>query len=709
MKIYGKPKKVLAVVAVTALPFLLNTAVSAQSGQLDTKRAIQAAGYVGKLSKGAIAAGMRERLQSTDAYDDMERNTGLFHADLRTRIDFWHKIALDSVALDHTPDDDGNVPFQQGGPTRTSRALAMTQIAVFEAVNAIGQEFESYTGFTVDDPGDNPDDDPGNGTCEIEESLTFISATDDGQAHQHHRPEKTIDGNFDRYSRWSNEGLPKILLLDLGTLQTLTSIDIAWYRGDRRKASFSVESSADGEEFEVIVPNRQSSGTTLDLQPNAVDNINAQFVRVVGNGNEFNDWNSIIEVAAMGCNVSDGGFGGTGSSVSSSLDAAVAQAAHDTLAALYTEQQDRLATILHEDLQIVRDHQHDSDVEDGLLLGARASTAIISNRANDRSNDPEPSFGEGGRVATGNTTFNGPPVNGGTTGIGEWTPDPNTPLFSGDFNLSLGAFWGGVKPFFLNSGDQFRAPAPPAVDSAEYAEAFAETAARGGAPTNILTESTSTDESRFTGNFWGYDAVPLIGVPPRMYNQIAAQVADEIIEDPVEYARYLAMVNTGMADVAIAAWDSKYFYNLWRPVTGIRRYDGNDTTSNDPTWHPVGVSVVNTQTAIRPTPPFPSYPSGHATFAAMLFELMRHFFDGEKAFTFVSDEMNGDGVDPFYPDRPRPLVPVRYETLTEAQLENGVSRIYNGVHWQFDNMMGQELGIKIAQFLLNDTPAFQRR
>jgi len=549
MKLMDKSRKMLMVVAAFAIfpmSALADSKASEQAqAQAKIKKANQAAGYIGKMSKSVIAQGMLKRLQSDAANVDLNRNTGHAYSDLKTRIRFWHRVALDSVALDHTPVD-GVVPFEQGGPTRTSRGLAMTQIAVFEAVNSNNRRFREFTGRTG------------------------------------------------------------------------------------------------------------------------------------------------------------------GSSNRASADAAVAQAAYNVQVNLYPMQRKRLTRILRRDMRIIRRSESRQRVRAGVRLGNRASRAIMRDRRGDRSNDAEPSFGEGGRVADGNRTFNGPRVNGGTSNIGEWTSDPNTPDFSPDFELALGAFWGGVRPFFLRSGDQFRAPVPPAIGSPEYAVAFAETAALGGAPTNTGTVSTGTDRTRFIGNFWGYDGVPLVGVPPRLYNQIAALIGNREIRDPVRYARFLAIVNTGMADVAIAAWDSKYFYNYWRPSTGIPREDGTDTTATDPSWLPVGISVINTEAAVRPTPPFPSYPSGHATFGALLFELMREFFGNRTSFTFVSDEFNGRGVDPFT-GTTRPLVPVRFRTLTQAQLENGRSRVFNGVHWDFDNLIGQEIGVKIAQFLLNDPRAFQRR
>ena len=142
-------------------------------------------------------------------------------------------------------------------------------------------------------------------TCATNSNLTIISATDDGLYEETHGPQNTIDGNFDAESRWSNQsqGEAKSLLLNLGAQQTLNSISIAWHKGDTRKSSFLIEASLNGEVYQPVVPSRQSNGTTLEFETYAFDSIKAQFVRIVSNGNESNDWNSIVEIAANGCGV----------------------------------------------------------------------------------------------------------------------------------------------------------------------------------------------------------------------------------------------------------------------------------------------------------------------------------------------------------------------------------------------------------------------
>lgn len=386
--------------------------------------------------------------------------------------------------------------------------------------------------------------------------------------------------------------------------------------------------------------------------------------------------------------------------IGASKDAAIAQAAYTTLRALYPRQAVRLDRLFSSDLRVIQ--ASPKAVAAGRAVGLAAADAILQRRANDNSNHVEPDFGTGGVVAQGaNAGFLGA-INGGNQAAPNWTPDP----VGRPRSVALGARWGNLTPFVLHTGDQFRTPPFPTPNTLEFRAGFSEVTAVGADPS--VAGSTNGAREQFIGNFWGYDGAALLGTPPRLYNQIAVTVANRkglrLVD---EYARLLALVNTTMADSGIAAWDSKYFYNYWRPVTGVRRGGevGDPTIVNLPDWKPFGASVVNAAVAEAFTPPFPAYPSGHATFGAAMFESLRSLFPNETAFTFVSDEYNGKGVDP--KGDPRPFVPVRYRSLQEAQDENGQSRIYNGVHWQWDNTEGQNLGVNITRFTLDN--AFLRR
>jgi hypothetical protein len=369
-----------------------------------------------------------------------------------------------------------------------------------------------------------------------------------------------------------------------------------------------------------------------------------------------------------------------------SMKAAIAQAAHDTLVALFPSQAASFDARLAEDLGRIREERAR---ERGIDLGRRAAAAILALRADDGSQHAEP------RVGVDFPTGPEP---------GQWRQDP-----IGQLPLALGAHWGGVRPFVLDSADRFRALPPPSLDSAEYAAAFEEAKRLGG--DGVVTPTERTEDQTLAGIYWAYDGTPSLCAPPRLYNQIAVEVADRMGSDIVELARLLALVNVAMADAAIAIWESKYFYRYWRPVTGIREADegtgptgagdGNPATVGDPTFTPLG-SPASNLSGPNFTPPFPAYPSGHAGFGAALFQTLRNFYETDDiAFTFVSDELNGVTRD--NAGNVRPLVPRSFSSLSEAEEENGQSRIYLGIHWAFDKTEGIALGRRVADFVFERT------
>jgi hypothetical protein len=275
--------------------------------------------------------------------------------------------------------------------------------------------------------------------------------------------------------------------------------------------------------------------------------------------------------------------------------------------------------------------------------------------------------------------------------------------------LALGAFWGGVEPFVLESSDQFPTPTPPALDSDEYTEAFDEVKRVGG--DGEITPTERTAQQTFIGIFWAYDGTPSLCAPPRLYNQIAVTIAESRRTGVVDLARLLALANVAMADAGIAAWQSKYDHDFWRPVTGIREADpgtgptmlgdGNPDTLGDPSWTPKGAPASNMFGGIDFTPPFPAFPSGHATFGGALFQTLRRFYGTDRIpFTFVSDEWNGETVDADGNVRPR--IPRRFPNLRTAEEENGQSRIYLGIHWRFDKTEGIAQGRRVADWVFEN-------
>jgi vanadium chloroperoxidase len=203
------------------------------------------------------------------------------------------------------------------------------------------------------------------------------------------------------------------------------------------------------------------------------------------------------------------------------------------------------------------------------------------------------------------------------------------------------------------------------------------------------------------------------------------------VNTPAQNADLFARVNAAMGDAAILAWADKYEYDLWRPVVGIREHDpsmgpeatpGNDLDPNcDSSWLPLGAPMSNSPIMEKNfTPPFPAYPSGHATFGAAAFHTTRLFYDPGllgstgpdtifAGLSFVSEELNGINQDNKGVARPRHVRSFD-DGLWQMIEENGFSRVDLGVHWSYDafmldggkpdltkNIGGVRLGLDIAE------------
>lgn len=359
------------------------------------------------------------------------------------------------------------------------------------------------------------------------------------------------------------------------------------------------------------------------------------------------------------------------------LDAAVAAAAHRALVDLYPRQAQTLDASYQSHLQKI---PAGSGKEAGLRVGEAAAAQILAAREND-----------GSKKSYAHVPSDQP---------GKHRPDPLNP--EQDF---LGAKWGAVKPFVLAASWQFRADPPPGIDSPAYAAAFNEVKMMGG--DGVHTPTARSAEQTEIGLFWAYDGTKQLGTPNRLYNQIARVIALQRENSIVENARFFALVNLAIADAGIGAWESKYHYDVWRPIVGIREADagtgptgagdGNPLTAGDAQWTPLG-SPMSNMTMTNFTPPFPSYPSGHSTFGTAFFRVVEQYYGTDEiAFTFTSDEMNGVTTD----NRGvvRPLSPRTFANLRDAARENSDSRVYLGVHWRFDQDAGMTMGNRIGEYV----------
>ena len=155
---------------------------------------------------------------------------------------------------------------------------------------------------------------------------------------------------------------------------------------------------------------------------------------------------------------------------------------------------------------------------------------------------------------------------------------------------------------------------------------------------------------------------------------MAAEQGLSLVSD----ARLFALLNIATADALISCWDAKYAYNLWRPVTAIRAADtdGNPDTEPDATWTP-----------LLATPNFPSYTSAHSTVSAAAAGVLTALFGADYHFTVGSEGLPG--------------VTRSFDSFDAAAAEAGRSRIYGGIHYQFDNVTGLAAGAAVADYVVD--------
>ncbi len=335
--------------------------------------------------------------------------------------------------------------------------------------------------------------------------------------------------------------------------------------------------------------------------------------------------------------------------------AALATAAHRVASQLYSDRDETpvLDATLAASLATVPD---DDAKSRGIRLGEQVAQRMLSERAADGSTSP-PNY----------TPSNLP---------GRWNRT------SPDFTPPELPQWRSVKPFAMNDIAALRVASPPALDSLEYAAAVDQVMRLGR-----LDSSERTREQTEIALFWADGAGT--ATPPGHWNRIASDLMMTDGKDLLEHARTLAILNLALADSAIAAWDNKYHYDVWRPVHAIQRadQDGNAATSPDPTWSPL----------LR-TPAHPSYVSGHSTFSAAAAAVLTSLYGDEVAFISTTDPQSGLTQRPLAPEL---IATRRFTSFRQAAEEAGMSRIYAGIHFEFDNAAGKTLGRAIGESIVN--------
>lgn len=333
-----------------------------------------------------------------------------------------------------------------------------------------------------------------------------------------------------------------------------------------------------------------------------------------------------------------------------SREAAAAGAAHRVLTSLFPNQAASLDALLAESLAAEPDA---AAAQLGVVLGQVAADEIVAWRSTDGSMTMTP-YTPGGQP-------------------GDWVPTPPgfmMPMFPG---------WGAVTPFAIPDGAAFRPAPPPEMTSALYVEEFQRTRSLG-AKESALRSMEQTNIARFwTDN------------PVQRWNLVAQQAAAQFAGTVVEHARLFALLNIAMNDAQIAAWDAKYTYNRWRPITAIRAADtdGNALTDPDPAWEPLLM-----------TPAHPEYVSGHSTVSGAAAEVLATFFGtDEVAFTVEPSQAVMMPAMGAAMTMQMPLQPRTFSSFSSAASEIGISRIYGGIHFDLSNTNGSALGMGIGAFV----------
>lgn len=215
-----------------------------------------------------------------------------------------------------------------------------------------------------------------------------------------------------------------------------------------------------------------------------------------------------------------------------------------------------------------------------------------------------------------------------------------------------------------------------------------------------VDSTTRTADETEAGIFWAYDREGL-GTPLSLYNDVIEVIARQEGNSLEENAALFAQTSVAMADAAIVAWHTKFDEEFWRPVTAIHdgELDGNPLTEEDDSWTALGAPDGGDD-IIGFTPQFPTYISGHATFGGALFGSLQEYYGTDDiAFDLSSNElsvlMENPELEAAYgldlDDAVR-----SFDSLSEAMAENGRSRVYLGIHFDFDDTVGQDVGQDVA-------------
>lgn len=326
-----------------------------------------------------------------------------------------------------------------------------------------------------------------------------------------------------------------------------------------------------------------------------------------------------------------------------SADAAAAQAGHDALVSMFPTQRSVYDTLLS--TQMIR--LAAGPAQRGAAAGAAAASAILQRRANDGWNRPLPAY-----------TLPALP--------GYWQPVPpqNAP--------AAFVHYQDVSPFVIGSRYQFMPGPPPELRSTLYARDFNQTKEIGSA-----TSTTRTADQTLVARLFA--AVGTTTSIPAVWINLTRDLIRARTLNGVDAARLYALVGVTSHDALLTSFSGKFQYGMWRATTAIREAanDDNPATTADPAW-----------VALIPTPPYPTYPGNYACLASSVTRVYTQVFGRDDiAFTVTWTEANGPGWTR------------SYARFTQLAAEAAMSRVYGGIHFDFDTQAGFAACLPIADYV----------
>jgi hypothetical protein len=277
---------------------------------------------------------------------------------------------------------------------------------------------------------------------------------------------------------------------------------------------------------------------------------------------------------------------------------------------------------------------------------------------------------------------------GGNTDIGQWRPTPPSNL-----NMQF-VYLATTTPFTLNRPSQFRPGPPPPMQSQVYAREYNEVKSLGsaGSESHPLTASCPAPSSTEKARFWSGNFVV-------QWNQVGRQLADAQLSLG-DSARLLALMNLAAADALIAVWESKLYYNFWRPITAIQFGDSdpNARTAGDPSWVP----FIENQNHFPPpmvgpppqTPAYPDYVSGANGITGAYLAMLQFVFGTDSMSFTVNKATTAVTCAPHSRS---------FTRFSDAAQEVVDARILLGIHFRSADEEARRLGTRVAHWTFQKT------